>query len=81
MKRILIILPLVGMLAACATQEQETLAGAAAGATAGALIGNREGALIGGLAGAAIGANLNSGAKPSCVYTRPDGSKYNAPCP
>jgi uncharacterized protein YcfJ len=81
MKKFFVVLPAVAMLAACATQEQNTLAGAVAGGAAGAAIGNTEGALIGTAIGATVGANVDTGAKPSCVYTRPDGSKYNAVCP
>lgn len=85
MKKILLVLPVTFSLAACETRDQNTLAGAAAGAAVGAVIdgsGKRtEGVLIGTAIGATIGANLNTGAKGNCVYERPDGSRYTATCP
>lgn len=85
MKKLFIALPIVASLAACATKDQETLAGAATGAAIGAVIdgsGSRtEGVLIGTAIGATIGANLNTGAKGNCIYQRPDGSRYKATCP
>ena len=81
MKRTLLALPLIALVAGCATQEQNTIAGAAAGGLVGAAVGDRNGALIGTAIGAVAGANANTGAKPSCVYTEADGSRYNAPCP
>lgn len=81
MKKFIISLCAVAALAACETKEQETVAGAAAGGLIGAAIGDREGALIGTAAGAIIGANAQTGARPNCVYQRPDGTRYNDVCP
>ena len=86
MKKYLTILPLVGLLAGCATPEQNnTLAGAAAGALIGSAVSNDEdqgkGILIGAAAGAAAGNYLGKTQSGSCVYQRPDGSRYTARCP
>ena len=50
MKTIWIMLPMIGLLAACETQQQSTLAGAAAGAAIGATVADDDltGAVIGG---------------------------------
>ena len=87
MKKLLLSLPLLAAIAACAPADQQTntLAGAALGAAAGAAVSGDDdkvvGALIGGAAGAAAGSYLGRSQSGACVYQRPDGSRYTATCP
>ncbi len=85
MKKLLLILPLIGAISACETQNQSTLGGAAAGAALGTVVsgdGDRaKGAVLGGLAGAAAGAYLGRGANGQCVYQNSVGQRYTAACP
>lgn len=87
MKKLILGLPLIAALAACETTDQNTstLAGAALGAATGAAVSGDDdqvaGAIIGGAAGAAAGSYLGRTASGSCVYARPDGSRYTAACP
>lgn len=86
MRKFWISLPLVLSLAACATDQQtSTLTGAALGAAAGAAVSGEDdkvvGAIIGGAAGAAAGSYVGRTQSGSCVYQRPDGSRYTAACP
>ena len=82
-KKILIALPLVALVAGCQT-NQGALTGAALGAATGAAVSGDDdrttGALIGGAVGAAAG-NFVSQSGNTCVYQRPDGSRYTAACP
>lgn len=75
---------LVMALSACQTQEQTTLAGAAAGAAIGATVADDgkelQGAVIGGVAGAAAGSLIGRTSSGDCVYRRADGSRFVAPC-
>lgn len=82
MKKLLILLPMVGLLAACETQQQNTLGGAAAGAAIGAAIADDDltGAVIGGVAGAAAGSMIGTNSAGQCVYRRSDGSTFTAAC-
>ncbi|TMM52818.1 glycine zipper 2TM domain-containing protein [Sulfitobacter sabulilitoris] len=85
MKKFLIALPMMALLAACDTPTQSTLTGAAAGAAVGAAVSGDDdkvvGALIGGAAGAAAGNYIGRTQAGACVYQRPDGSRYTASCP
>lgn len=85
MKKLLLILPLVGAISACETQNQSTLGGAAAGAALGAVVSGDDdrakGAVLGGLAGAAAGAYLGRTASGQCVYQNSAGQRYTAACP
>ena len=85
MKKLLLILPLVGAISACETQNQSTLGGAAAGAALGAVVSGDDdrakGAVLGGLAGAAAGAYLGRGTNGQCVYQNSVGQRYTAACP
>lgn len=85
MKKFLLILPLLGAVAACDTQNQSALTGAAAGAALGAVVSNdsdrAKGAVLGGLAGAAAGAYVGRGANGQCVYQNSAGQRYTAACP
>lgn len=92
MKKLLLALPLVALVAGCNTYNagpntNATLGGGAAGAAIGAAVaddGDRfEGALIGGALGAAAG-NLigRSQNRPGqCVYRNANGQQYYAACP
>ncbi|SFT06233.1 YMGG-like Gly-zipper [Sulfitobacter marinus] len=85
MKKFLLILPLVGAVAACETQNQSALTGAAAGAALGAVVSNdsdrAKGAVLGGLAGAAAGGYLGRASNGQCVYQNSAGQRYTAACP
>lgn len=85
MKKYLMALPLIGLLAACETQDQALLATTATGAVIGAAVSSDDdrltGALIGSAAGLAAGALLlGKNARGECIYERPDGSRYAASC-
>ncbi len=82
MKKLWIVLPMVGLLAACETQQQNTLAGAAAGAAIGSAVADDDltGAVIGGVAGAAAGSMIGRNTAGQCVYRRADGSTFTAAC-
>lgn len=85
MNRILLVLPIVAALAACETQEQNQIAGTAAGALIGASVSSEgdkgKGILIGGLAGLAAGTLIGQpDSQGRCLYERPDGSRYYAAC-
>ncbi len=85
MKKFLLIIPMIGGLAACDVQNQGALTGAALGAAAGAAVSNDddrvEGAIIGGLAGAAAGNYLGRTQSGKCVYQNSAGQRYTAACP
>lgn len=71
-------------LAGCQTPQQNTLAGAAAGAALGSVVADDDdrvqGAVIGGIAGAAAGSLIGRNAQGDCVYRRSDGSTFIGPC-
>ncbi|WP_299966127.1 glycine zipper 2TM domain-containing protein [uncultured Roseobacter sp.] len=84
MKKLAVCLSLVAVVSACATRDQNTVAGTVGGAALGAAIDddNRSrGALIGAAAGALAGNYLGRTAGGDCVYQNPDGSRYTAACP
>ena len=85
MQRLLLALPIVASLAACEAPNDAALAGAALGAVTGAAVSGDDdkalGALVGAAAGAAAGNYIGRTRTGSCVYERPDGSRYTAPCP
>ncbi|WOI56071.1 glycine zipper 2TM domain-containing protein [Palleronia sp. LCG004] len=89
MKKILIALPLIGLMAGCqstaSNPNQGALTGAALGAAAGAAVSGDDdrvtGALLGGAAGAAAGNYLGQARQPGqCRYQYPSGQVYTAPC-
>jgi uncharacterized protein YcfJ len=85
MNRFLLVLPIVAGLAACETQEQSQIAGAATGALIGASVSSDDdkfkGALIGGAAGLAAGTLIGGrDSQGRCLYERPDGTRYYASC-
>lgn len=71
------------LLSACVPEQQQ---GAVIGGATGALIGTAvadndlTGALVGGAIGAAAGNYVGRNAANQCVYSRPDGSRFNAAC-
>lgn len=85
MKKLVLAVSMLAALAACDTPTQSTLTGAAAGAAIGASVSGDDdkvlGALLGGAAGAAAGNYIGRTQSGSCVYQRPDGSRYTAACP
>lgn len=85
MRRILAILTLIIPIAACQTQPDTTIAGAATGALIGAAVSGDDdkvlGAVIGGAAGAYVGSYIGRTESGSCVYQRTDGSRYIDACP
>ncbi|UWR22766.1 glycine zipper 2TM domain-containing protein [Sulfitobacter sp. S190] len=85
MKKFLMMLPVVAFVAACDTENQSTLTGAAVGAAAGAAVSGDDdrvvGALIGGAAGAAAGNYIGRANNGQCVYQNPNGTRYTAACP
>ena len=87
MKKLYLAIPMIAALAACepGNPNQGALTGAALGAAAGAAVSGSDdrvaGALIGGAAGAAAGNYHGRTQSGSCVYQRPDGSRYTAACP
>ena len=83
MTKFLLVLPLLGMVAACDTLEQQQLAGTAGGAAIGAVVTPNDplqGALIGGVVGLAAGTLIGHTATGQCVYQRQDGSRFIGPC-
>ncbi len=79
-----LLIPLALSLAACATQDQTTLASTAAGAAIGATVSDNElqGAAIGGIVGLAAATLLGrSASNPNkCVYQDAYGRKLVADC-
>jgi len=84
MKKFFIAIPMVAALAACETQDgtlaASTLTGAAIGATVSGSNDKAKGAIIGGAAGLAAGTVINRQQNGSCVYERPNGTRYTASC-
>ena len=84
MKSILLMLPVAALVAGCQTPEQNTLAGAAAGAALGSVVADdddrMEGAIIGGIAGAAAGSLIGRNDQGQCIYRRSDGTTFTGPC-
>ncbi|WP_299564905.1 glycine zipper 2TM domain-containing protein [uncultured Sulfitobacter sp.] len=85
MKKLIMILPFAGLVAACDTPGQSALTGAALGAATGAAVSGDDdkvvGALIGGAAGAAAGNYIGRTQSGQCVYQNPQGQRYTAACP
>ena len=83
MNRLLLILPVLGLVAACDPLQQNQLAGTLGGAAIGALVTPNDptqGALIGGVVGLAAGSMIGYNAAGQCVYQRADGSRYVGAC-
>ncbi len=86
MNKIILVIPVLAMTAACQTSNnQSAVTGAAAGAALGAAINDDdrvEGALLGGAAGAVAGTLLGQANTPGdCVYRDQYGNRYVADCP
>ncbi|WP_298974541.1 YMGG-like glycine zipper-containing protein [uncultured Roseobacter sp.] len=84
MNRAFLTLPVIAALAACATQDQNTIAGSLGGAAVGYALDDNDrgrGALIGAAAGAVAGNFLGRTASGDCVYQNADGTRYTAACP
>jgi len=83
MKKLVLILPVLGLVAACDTMEQRQITGTLAGAALGMAVSGKDdkakGAVVGGMMGlgAATAMGPNGG---NCLYQRPDGSQFEAPC-
>lgn len=85
MRMFAFVIPLVAGVAACATTEQNQVAGALTGAAIGAAVSNdgdkSKGIIIGGLSGLAAGTLVGQrDTQGRCLYERPDGSRYYASC-
>ncbi len=83
MKKILMVLPVLGLVAGCDTMQQQQLAGTAGGAALGALVTPNDptqGALIGGVVGLAAATLIGHTATGQCLYQRNDGSQFVAAC-
>ncbi|WP_299813956.1 glycine zipper domain-containing protein [uncultured Jannaschia sp.] len=82
----LIALPLAAALAGCQQPNQGALTGAALGAATGVAVSGDDdratGALVGGAIGAAAGnyVGRDRNQPGSCLYERPDGSRFYATC-
>ncbi|MGZ2259281.1 YMGG-like glycine zipper-containing protein [Roseobacter sp. A03A-229] len=87
MHKIILTLPLIAAVSACATQDQNTIAGTLGGAAVGYALDDNDrgrGALVGAAAGAIAGNQLVRPTSPgsrNCIYQNPDGSRYTAACP
>ncbi|MGB3246040.1 MAG: glycine zipper 2TM domain-containing protein [Sulfitobacter sp.] len=87
MKKFLLAVPMIAALAACepGNPNQGALTGAALGAATGAAVSGGDdkvqGAIVGGLVGAAAGNYIGRTQSGSCVYERPNGTRYTAACP
>lgn len=84
MNKLFLMLPLAALVAGCQTPQQNTMAGAAAGAALGSVIADDddklEGAVIGGIAGAAAGSLIGRNSQGQCIYRRANGTTFVAPC-
>jgi hypothetical protein len=83
MTKFLLVFPMLALISACDTLEQQQLSGTAGGAALGALVtpdDPLQGALIGGVVGLAAGTLLGRTASGECVYQRQDGSRFVGPC-
>lgn len=86
MKKLLVVLPMMALLAACDTPTQSAFAGAGAGAAAGALVSSKEDRLAGAAIGSTIGAIAGDYAgrqqqAQNCTYRNSAGQSYVAACP
>lgn len=85
MKKLALLLPLVALLAACQTTDQNAALGALGGAAVGAAVSSDEdrtrGALIGAAAGVAASTLIGPAQQPGqCVYRDSQGRRFTAPC-
>lgn len=85
MKKILLVLPITALLAACDAQSESAFAGAGLGAAAGALVSSDDDRLAGAAIGSTIGAIAGDYAgrqkqAQNCTYRSRTGQTYTAPC-
>lgn len=83
MKRSLVVVATLALLAGCTTAERDASVGALAGGAIGALVTGRPGgAVVGALAGGATGVLLGAATrKGECRYRSRKGHIYVAACP
>ncbi|TRD22749.1 membrane lipoprotein lipid attachment site-containing protein [Palleronia caenipelagi] len=87
MKKFLIALPLVALVAGCQSggNNQGALTGAALGAATGLAVSGDDdraaGALVGAAVGAAAGNYIGQNNNGQCVYENANGQRYTAACP
>ncbi|WP_376872452.1 glycine zipper 2TM domain-containing protein [Albirhodobacter sp. R86504] len=86
MKKLLLVLPAMALMAACDTPTQSAFAGAGAGAAAGALVSSKDDRLAGAAIGSTIGAIAGDYAgrqkeANTCTYRNSAGQTYQAACP
>ncbi len=83
MQKIFLILPALGLLAACDGMTPSQQICTVGGAAVGALVapGNPvEGAALGGAVGLVAGSLIEHSANGQCLYQRANGSRYTAAC-
>lgn len=83
MRKYLILLPLLGGLAACVNMTDEQMVGTAGGAAVGAILTPTNpvsGAAVGGALGLAAATYLGHDSNGRCVYRGHDGRRYTRAC-
>ncbi len=85
MKKIALILPIVALLAACQTTDQNAALGALGGAAVGAAVSSpkdrTQGALIGAAVGVAASTLVGPAQQPGqCIYRDAQGRRFTAAC-
>ncbi len=83
MNKILVILPILGLLAGCDQISQPQAIGTLGGAAIGAAVTPHnplQGALIGSAVGLVAGTYLGKTATGDCVYQRADGTRFVGSC-
>lgn len=84
MKNLVLMLSVLGLVAACDTMEQRQITGTLGGAALGMAVSGSDdkakGAVVGGLLGLG-GATMMGPNAGNCIYQRPDGSQFEAACP
>ena len=84
MRKILLLLPVIGFLAGCTDLTDNQVVGTTGGAVLGAIVTPHnplQGALMGGAVGLVAGTYMGRDAAGKCIYQRDDGSRYYAACP
>ena len=81
MRKILVVLAMVGMVSGCTTTEQDVGVGTGAGALIGGAVGGWKGAAIGAVVGAGSGLLVRNLRNGYCQYRNPrTGRIYTARC-
>jgi hypothetical protein len=82
MKKIILVLAVVGLSACTATERGATIGGVTGAAIGGAVSGDVGGAVVGGAVGAVAGALIGRANEPGkCYYRDRAGRRYIANCP